>query len=146
MIDYQIAHSLPYQVYLEDDLHLKDGFISFIVNNCQRHLSISTTKTLLKMSGFSEIFMLTLAGARHMRDLFRAYGIRKGDDQTFIDPGIMDHRFVKVDCNAFGERPAIVRLRKAVNSQSPGSISTSSGITKRERYLLQKLQYCDERN
>ena len=137
MLDYQIEHAIPYQVYLDDDLRIMRGFEDFVAESCARHLSSSDSTALLKMSGFGEIFMLTLRGAEHMRRLLQTYGIRKGDDQVWCDPRVLENRFSKISRNAFGHH--VVGLRKAVNSHHPGSISTSRAITPTELYLLRRI-------
>ena len=88
LLRHQVEHKLPYMVALEDDLILHQSFFNYVGRACTRLIK-EPQANIMSLSSYSEIMMLSLAGAERTIGLLRRYGMVRSDDQQLLDSQLM---------------------------------------------------------
>jgi hypothetical protein len=133
MLRHQVEHSIPFQVTFEDDVVALPPFRHHVQAACSTHYD-GPHPDLVKMSGYAEIFMTSLAGARRVLRALHKTGIVKNDDQQLGSSELMGYT-VKDRKETPGHRGAWKLARKT----NAGEITATRGMTWHEMAMLRLL-------
>ena len=110
---HQVRHRLPFQITLEEDLHLRrTPFLQLAETACAT-AARSPEADLLQLSPYGEVRLTSLRGATHILQVLKEWGILRNIDQQLFDPAVMGrcHRVLKLTQHmraARSERPFIL--------------------------------------
>lgn len=90
-IAYQVKHSIPFQLTIEDDVLLRPHFLAFLKQACAYYERNPNT-TVVQLSLYAEMRLQSLNGAKVLLGLLRAAGVQRVVDQQFLNPQIMGLR------------------------------------------------------
>lgn len=90
---WQVAHNVPCQLTLDDDLELHRGLSSYANKLCR---NVADRTDIVQMGSFGEARLTSLTGARAVLRAIGEVGIRKCDDQQFNKGTSMRVRVQKV--------------------------------------------------
>eukprot|EP00326_Haptolina_ericina_P003683 CAMPEP_0181217848 /NCGR_PEP_ID=MMETSP1096-20121128/27371_1 /TAXON_ID=156174 ORGANISM="Chrysochromulina ericina, Strain CCMP281" /NCGR_SAMPLE_ID=MMETSP1096 /ASSEMBLY_ACC=CAM_ASM_000453 /LENGTH=192 /DNA_ID=CAMNT_0023310009 /DNA_START=268 /DNA_END=842 /DNA_ORIENTATION=- len=138
-LEAQVKRGSPFQLTMEDDLHLRGPSFARMLTAACRLYNADPTLDIMQLSPFTELMLTSLEGATKMLRLLRLRGIMRSTDQQLLDPRTMgnNHRVLKF----FGhfhwrKRPWV--LARAPNSAA-GLIWRSRRMTWAEMALLRLL-------
>ena len=137
-LEHQVAHASPYQLTLEDDLHLRPrSFPSMVAEACARFNRAPVT--LMQLSHFTEVLLTSLSGATLLLALLREKGLVRATDQQLLNPATMGNRHTVskfLHHQKWPERPWI--LGRSPNS-ADGHIWRTRKITWAEMAMMRLL-------
>ena len=142
-LEHQVRSAVPYQLTIEDDLHLRVNALPRMIDGaCAIYVRHPET-TVVQLSHFTEAMLTSLNGSRLLLRLLRERGILRATDQQLLNPKTMDksqqpaHQVRKfLEHFRWAERPWV--LARAPNS-ADGFIWRTRKMTWAEVAMLRLL-------